>query len=159
MSGKFGQASPPPPAFLGADDKLVVFDGVCKFCHFWSRFIIRFDTSQQIKLTTVQSPAGAAILKHYALTNSHIESVYYIANNQIFEKSTAVLQIIKQLPWPWRPLLIFIVIPRPLRDALYSLIARNRYRLFGRYGQCPLPSAEQQARYFVLRTAEELIQK
>jgi predicted DCC family thiol-disulfide oxidoreductase YuxK len=140
-----------PPRFLGPDDKLVVFDGVCKFCHFWSRFIIRFDSSQGIKLATVQSPVGRALFEHYDLPNREIESVYYFADGQVFDKSDAVLRIIKQLPWPWQPLRIFSVIPRPVRDALYDLIARNRYRLFGRYEQCPLPTAAQQARYFVLR--------
>ena len=147
MGRKFDQVS--PPAFLGADDKLVVFDGVCKFCHFWSRFIIRFDTSQRIKLATVQSPVGIALVEYYRLPSSEIESVYYLANGQVFEKSSAVLEIISQLPWPWRPLLIFSVIPRAISDALYSLIAGNRYRVFGRYEQCPLPTTEQQARYFV----------
>jgi predicted DCC family thiol-disulfide oxidoreductase YuxK len=52
------------------------------------------------------------------------------------------------LPWLWRPLLVLSLIPRPIRDLLYDLIARNRYRLFGRYERCPLPTAEQQSRYY-----------
>ena len=151
MAGKIDQANLPPPAFLARDDKLVVFDGVCKFCHFWSRFIIRFDTRQRIKLATVQSPEGVALFAHYNLPNSEIESVYYFTNGHVFEKSTAVFEIIKQLPWPWRPLLIFLLIPRPIRDPLYDFIARNRYRVFGRYVQCPLPTVEQQKRYFILK--------
>jgi predicted DCC family thiol-disulfide oxidoreductase YuxK len=148
MGGNFEQANPPPPRFLGADEKLVVFDGVCKFCHFWSRFIIRFDTRQHIKLATVQSPVGIALIEHYRLPRSEIESVYFFAGGRVFEKSTAVFQIIKQLPWLWRPLLVLSLIPRPIRDLLYDLIARNRYRLFGRYERCPLPTAEQQSRYY-----------
>lgn len=145
----------PPPAFLGQDDKLLLFDGVCKFCHFWSRFIIRFDAHQRVKLATVQSPVGDALFKHYTLPSDKIESVYYFANGQIFEKSTAVLEIIKQLPLPWQLLRLFSLIPRPLRDALYDLIARNRYRLFGRYRQCPVPTVEHQARYHMLKSEKE----
>ncbi|WP_373078232.1 thiol-disulfide oxidoreductase DCC family protein [Zhongshania sp.] len=150
MGAHIERVSKPPPVFLEVDDKLVIFDGVCKFCHFWSRFIIRFDSSQRIKLATVQSPVGIALFEHYSLTNKPIESVYYFSDGKHYEKSTAMLKIAEQLPWPWQSLLIFRVIPRPIRDAVYSLIARNRYRLFGRYAQCPLPTAAQQARYFVL---------
>jgi predicted DCC family thiol-disulfide oxidoreductase YuxK len=145
------QASKSAPVFLGPDDRLVVFDGVCKLCHFWSRFIIRFDSHQRVKLATVQSPVGVALFGHYGLPSSEIKSVYYFADGQVFEKSTALLKITKQLPWPWWPLLICSVIPRLIRDALYDVIARNRYRLFGRHDLCPAPTAEQRARYFVLK--------
>jgi predicted DCC family thiol-disulfide oxidoreductase YuxK len=140
----------PPPPFLGPRDKLIVFDGVCKFCHFWSRFIFSFDHSRSNQLATIQSPGGIALNEHYHLPSREIESVYYYAEGKLFEKSSAVLKIIQHLPWPWRPLLIFTLIPAPIRDFLYKLIAQNRYRLFGRYSHCPLPTAEQQARYFML---------
>ena len=135
------------PPHVGVTDKVILFDGVCKLCHGWSRFIIRFDQKRVFKLATIQSEQGQAILKHFDLPTSHFDTMLYIENNQVYEKSTAFLKVTKYLPWPFKLLQVFYIIPRPIRDWLYDRIALNRYRLFGKYDQCMLPTADHDSRF------------
>lgn len=141
-----------PSAFVEATDKVILFDGVCKLCHGWSRFIIHFDKAKQFKLATVQSAAGAAIMDHYQLQPSAnakdtFDTMYYIQGGRVYEKSSAFLQIMATMPYPWRLTSIFKVIPTRFRDGVYDFIASNRYKIFGRYPQCVMPNPDHEQRF------------
>lgn len=138
--------------FITAANKVILFDGVCKLCHAWSRFIIRFDTARRFKLCSVQSDEDVAIMAYYQLRAKdqpcdHYDSMYYLANGQIHQKSDAFLQIMKAMPYPWRIVQIFTLIPRVLRDYGYDVIAKNRYAIFGKYDQCLMPSPDHARRF------------
>ena len=123
-------------------DNVVLFDGVCRLCSAWARFLIRFDRQCQFKLATVQSPQGQALLQHHGLPTSYYDSMVLIENGQLYTQSTAFLRVMKRLRWPWPLLYLAWLIPAPLRNWLYDRIALNRYRLFGRYQQCVVPDKE-----------------
>lgn len=135
------------PPHLYADDKLVLFDGVCKLCNAWSQFLLKHDKEGIFMLCTVQSPEGQDILNWFELPTDAYASMIYVEGDQVYFKSAAFIRIMSGLPSPWHHLKCISVIPERLRDWCYDRIALNRYTLFGRYQSCALPSAEQQHRF------------
>ncbi len=139
------KASTPP--CMGKDDKVILFDGVCKLCNAWSRFIIKNDNQHIFKLSSVQSKEGQAILQHFSMPIDYFDTMLYVDGMEKYEKSDAFLEIMKQLNAPWRFFLILGIVPRPLRNWLYDRIALNRYKLFGKYDQCLLPAPDHESRF------------
>ncbi|AYC33351.1 thiol-disulfide oxidoreductase DCC family protein [Pseudomonas cavernae] len=135
------------PACLRPGDRVVLFDGVCRLCSGWAKFLIRHDRAQRFKLASVQSAEGQAILAWVGLPTDRFDTMAYVEDGRLFVRSNAVLSILTQLPWPWRALTILRLCPRPLRDWCYDRIALNRYRLFGRYATCLIPSADHAGRF------------
>lgn len=135
---------PPHPI---SQDQIILFDGVCKLCHVWSRFIIKYDQRHIFTLCSVQSNEGAAILKHFDFPSECYETMLYVEGGHCFQKSGAFFKVMSRLGYPWKALCAFRIIPRPVRDWLYDRIALNRYRLFGRYDSCVLPTADHDARF------------
>ncbi|AGI23264.1 thiol-disulfide oxidoreductase DCC family protein [Pseudomonas sp. MT3] len=137
---------PLPPDMLPGD-KVVLFDGVCRLCTGWSRFLLRHDRDRRLKLCSVQSPEGQAILDWFGLPTDYFDTLLYIDGHCGYERSEAFLRVIGQLPAPWNWLRVLWLVPMSLRDGLYDRIARNRYRLFGREDRCLMPSAEYRGRF------------
>ncbi|WP_457787106.1 thiol-disulfide oxidoreductase DCC family protein [Pseudomonas sp. PL-6] len=135
------------PPGLVAGERVVLFDGVCKLCNGWAKFLIRHDRARQFRLASVQSAQGQALLAWYGLPSERVDSMALIENGRLLLRSDAVLGILAQLPGPWRGLAGLRLIPRPLRDWCYDRIALNRYRLFGRHDVCLLPSADHAERF------------
>ena len=135
-----------PPQLLPGE-RLVLFDGVCKLCNGWAKFLIRHDRQQLFRLASVQSAEGQAILQYFGLPLDRFDSMAYVEDGQLLVRSTAVLRILAQLSPPWRWLAWLRLCPEPLRDWCYDRIALNRYRLFGRYDSCLLPSADHAKRF------------
>lgn len=137
-----------PPPHVTSEERVILFDGECPLCRRLVTFLIQADPQQRIRLATVQSPPGQDLLRWASLPVDHFSTVAYIANGQVSVRSEAFFNALAQLGWPWRALGIFRVLPRPLRDALYNLVARNRYRWFG---QLPpgsqLPDDKRGSRY------------
>ena len=142
-------ATPPEPLppFLQPGDRVLLFDGVCKLCNASVRFVIRHDSQRRIKLASVQSPQGQALLAWFGLPTAQFDSVVLIEEGRLSQRSDAFIRLMAQLPAPWRWLRLLRGVPRPLRDGVYNLIARNRYRLFGRLDVCLLPSPDHQGRF------------
>lgn len=135
------------PPFIQPGERVVLFDGVCKLCNGWAQFLIRHDPEQRFRLCSVQSLEGQTILRWFGLPTEYFDTMAYVEGTELFVRSTAVLRILAQLPAPWRLLAWLRLIPRPLRDWCYDRIALNRYRLFGRYDSCLLPSADHARRF------------
>lgn len=135
------------PPFIQPGERVVLFDGVCKLCNGWVRFLIRHDPQQRIRLASVQSVQGQALLTWFGLPTAQFDTMAYIEAGELRVRSDAVLRILAQLPGPWRFLTLLRVIPRPVRDWCYDRIALNRYRLFGRYDRCLLPNADHARRF------------
>ena len=144
-----GNSSPADrlPAGLGAEDRVVLFDGVCNLCNGWVQFVIVRDPAARLKLASVQSPAGQAILAWCGLPTDHFDTMVFVEHGKAWLKSTAFLHAVRYLsrPWPW--LSLGLVVPRPIRDWIYDRLARNRYRLFGRQESCMMPTPESAARF------------
>jgi predicted DCC family thiol-disulfide oxidoreductase YuxK len=135
------------PPNVTATDHVILYDGVCKLCNGWSRFIIRFDKNHIFKLCSVQSEQGQAILTWFSLPTDHFETMLLVQGNQARTKSDACLNIFQQLPFPFYLLLAFKILPQFCRDWLYDRIALNRYALFGRYDVCILATPDHPQRF------------
>ncbi len=131
----------------GHDKPVVVFDGVCRLCNAWVRFLLRYDRQARFLLCPAQSRAGQRLLTRFDQPTDHYESVLLVRDDRVWLRSDAVLEILRGLPAPWRWLSGLRVIPRAVRDAGYNLIARHRYRLFGRYQRCMVPDASDRWRF------------
>ncbi|QNA87544.1 thiol-disulfide oxidoreductase DCC family protein [Massilia sp. Dwa41.01b] len=132
---------------LREGENLILFDGVCKLCNAWNHFIVRHDRQRRFKLASVQSSEGQAILAHFGYPLDHYDTMLVVHGGACYEKSEAFLLVMRMLGWPWRLALLARVVPGLLRNWLYDRIARNRYRLFGRYDYCALPNPEHAGRY------------
>lgn len=135
------------PPYLSAGDRVVLFDGVCKLCNGWARFLIRHDRARRFKLASVQSPEGQAILRWFGLPTDRFATLLYVEGRELFVRSDAIARILHQLPAPWPWLAVFRFLPEGLRDWCYDRIALNRYRLFGRHDVCLLPSPDHEGRF------------
>ena len=134
---------------VAPDDRVVLFDGVCRLCSVWARFLIRFDSKHQFKLATVQSPEGEAILQWHDFPTDCYETMLLVEGESIYTKSSAFFRVMRRLPWPWPIACIGWVVPSVIRDWLYDRVALNRYRIFGRYDACVVPSKDHDSRFLV----------
>lgn len=128
-------------------DRVVLFDGVCKLCAAWARFLIRFDRHHAFKLCAVQSAEGQTILSFYRMPTDRFETMALIEGPTLHTRSDAFFGVMRRLPFPWPLVFMFAVVPRPVRDWLYDRIALNRYRLFGRFEHCMLPAPDHERRF------------
>ncbi len=119
---------------------IILFDGVCNLCNGFVKFIIHQDKSSRFKLASLQSAVAIELLEKGGFSNFPNNSIVYISAEKVYFKSTAVLCILKQMGYPWKVLYAFIILPQFIRDGLYNIIARNRYRIFGKRNQCMIPS-------------------
>ncbi|MGP4843478.1 thiol-disulfide oxidoreductase DCC family protein [Marinobacter sp. 1Y8] len=132
---------------IPAGKQVILFDGVCAFCNFWSRFVMRYDRQHRFALCHIQSATGERIFRHFGLSTEELDSVVLVDGDHAFRRSDAVLGILAALPAPWCWFSVLKRIPRRLRDAVYDAVGKRRYRWFGRYDQCPIPSAEDRGRF------------
>jgi predicted DCC family thiol-disulfide oxidoreductase YuxK len=129
------------PAF--PDDKpLILFDGVCVLCNGFARFVAKRDGAAQFRFAQAQSELGGALFRHYGLDDIAFETNLLIAGGRAYGRLEAFVEILTMLGAPWSAARALLVLPRPLRDFLYARIARNRYRMFGRYETCPVAGNE-----------------
>ena len=133
---------------INTKNKLIIlFDGVCNLCNSSVQFIIKKDQKKQFLFTSLQSDAARDILLQFQLKNSEIDSILLIENGEVYQKSDAILKIVKRLNGIWKMSYGFIIIPKFIRDYVYMLIAKNRYRWFGKREVCMIPTKELQMRF------------
>lgn len=127
------------------DDKaLFVFDGICVLCSGGASWIMRNDSRALVNFTPAQEALGRALYAHY---NVEIDESYLlVAKGRAYTASRGYLELCRILGGWWHVLRMSVVIPERLRDWLYALIARNRYRLFGKAEYCALLTKEQRKR-------------
>lgn len=126
---------------------IVLFDGVCNLCSGSVQFILKRDPEGRFRFASLQSEAGRSLMTEHELDPDALSSVVVIEDGRAYQESSAALRIARHLPGAWKLLRVFVVIPRPIRDAVYRLIARNRYRWFGKTEACWLPTPELRARF------------
>jgi predicted DCC family thiol-disulfide oxidoreductase YuxK len=133
-------------ANMTEDGTIMVFDGICNLCSATVRFVLRHDKRGRIRFASMQSRAGRELLRHHGLDASTTETFLLIKGSRAYLRSDAVLEIAKDLGG-WRWLRVLRLLPRAPRDWLYTTVARNRYRWFGKRTTCYAPTFEQRARF------------
>jgi predicted DCC family thiol-disulfide oxidoreductase YuxK len=127
------------------DDDVILFDGVCIFCSRWVRFVAKRDIRKRFRFTPIQSDYGTRLARTFGIDPDDPDTNAVVHDGKVFTKSDAALTVLSLLPrWGWVRALF--AIPKLLRDAVYGLVARNRYRIFGRYDACFVPDADLRAR-------------
>lgn len=132
---------------INTEHRILLFDGVCNLCNALVTFVIQRDKGATFKFASLQSEVGQTILKEHSLPLGQFDSFYFVEGNKLFTKSTAALKVAKKLDGPWKLFYPLILIPKPIRDMIYSFIAKNRYRWFGKKDQCMLPNPEMKKRF------------
>jgi predicted DCC family thiol-disulfide oxidoreductase YuxK len=128
------------------DKPVILFDGVCNLCSSSVQFILKRDKEKKFLFASLQSDYGQKILQQFKLPVDNFNSFILYQDGKIFIKSTGVLKMFSQLKgWKWMK--VFWIVPKFIRDAVYSLIANNRYKWFGKKNECWLPTPDLKARF------------
>jgi predicted DCC family thiol-disulfide oxidoreductase YuxK len=127
------------------DDDVILYDGVCIFCSRWIRFIATRDAAKRFRFTPIQSDYGTRLAQAFGIDPADPDTNAVVHGGVAWFKSDAALTVLSLLPG-WRWVRVLFAVPKSLRNAVYNLVARNRYRIFGKYDQCFVPDAGMRAR-------------
>nr|WP_310174884.1 thiol-disulfide oxidoreductase DCC family protein [Neobacillus niacini] len=133
---------------MGCDEmeRIILFDGVCNLCNHSVQFIIKRDTSGIFKFASIQGGTGKRIVTKYGLAPD-LDSFILIEKEKVYIKSTAALRVCSGLKGGWKLFAILMIVPTFIRDYIYDIIAKNRYKWFGKKNSCMLPSPELRERF------------
>ncbi len=135
------------PSLPPSSNTIFLYDGICALCNGMVKFTIRHDKKSIFQFASLQSESGQNLLGQFNLDPTSLRSMILIHENRVYDKSSAALKTIALLGWPWKYMSILLYIPPSIPDFFYSLIAKYRYRIFGKLKSCPLPSAEHAGRF------------
>lgn len=140
-------AAPSLDALLAEHGLILLYDGVCGLCDRSVQFILRHDRTGTMRFATLQGALGESARKRLPQL-AGVDSVILLHPGGAWVRSTAVLEVLRYLGSGWGVLgALGYLLPRVLRDWMYGVVARTRYRLFGQYASCPLPSPETRGRF------------
>jgi predicted DCC family thiol-disulfide oxidoreductase YuxK len=125
---------------------IIVFDGICVLCNGWVRFLLQHDHPERYRYAAMQSRAGRMLLEHHGLDPDDPVSFLLAEGGRTWTDTAAIIRVLTGLGGPWRLAGIARCLPAALRDPLYRLLARNRYRWFGTT-VCHVPTPAQRARF------------
>ena len=131
--------APASPAAVAAEGPIVFFDGVCNFCHGAVRFIIARDPRERFRFASLQSAFAQRVCADYGQPEDVTTMMLLEPDGRLYTRTTAALRVAKGLGGLWPLCAALLLVPAFLRDPFYELLARNRYRWFGRKDSCPLP--------------------
>ncbi|HKO97172.1 MAG TPA: DCC1-like thiol-disulfide oxidoreductase family protein [Pyrinomonadaceae bacterium] len=131
---------------------VVLYDGVCGLCNGLVQFLLKRDTQDRLRYASLQSDFSSVVLKRHGADPKDLDTVYVVVNRdepseKLLARSDAILYLAGQLGGIWQIATIGRVIPKALRDAMYKLVATNRYRVFGKYETCMLPEPGEREKF------------
>jgi predicted DCC family thiol-disulfide oxidoreductase YuxK len=131
---------------------LVLYDGVCGLCNGLNQFLLKRDLNDHFRFASLQSEFAATLLKRYHINSVDLDTVYVVTDygepgQLLLARSDAILHVLGRLGTGWSFLRAGRVLPRAFRDALYNLVARNRYRVFGKYEACLMPEEKHRKKF------------
>jgi predicted DCC family thiol-disulfide oxidoreductase YuxK len=127
--------------------KIILFDGVCNLCNTSVNFLISHDKNDIFRFASLQSDIGIELQKKFNLDPEELKTFFLIDGDKYYSRSTAALRAAKELGFPWNLAYIFILVPPFIRNGVYRLISRYRYKWFGKRSTCRLPSPEEKAKF------------
>lgn len=126
---------------------IVLFDGYCNLCSGAVQFILKHERSPTLRFSSLQSETGNRLIGEHGIDSVTTDSIIYIEKNTAYIKSDAAIKIASHLKNPWAIISHTGFIPKVIRDFLYDVIAKNRYRLFGKKDECWLPKPDWKERF------------
>lgn len=126
---------------------VIVFDGVCMLCNRWVQFIIRHDKQEQFLFASMQSAQGQQLLEQYGLNPLDPFSFLLVDHERGYMNTDAIIRVLTRLSSVWTLIGVLRIIPAVIRDWVYRVVARNRYRWFGKRDSCMVPSDEIASRF------------
>jgi predicted DCC family thiol-disulfide oxidoreductase YuxK len=131
---------------------ILLYDGVCGLCNRLTQFVLKHDHRDRLRYASLQSDFAAVILKRHGKDPSDLDTVYVVqdygqANEKLLARSDAIISLAQELGGIWSLAGLGKVLPRFLRDWLYTLVARNRYRVFGKYDSCMMPEPKHRGKF------------
>ena len=124
---------------MSPEPRIVVFDGICNLCNSVVDFISARDPRSVFTFVPMQSPRGQQLLEEHGVSINQVDTFLLILDGGALVRSDAAIAIAAELRRPWAMLRVLRHVPRPVRDWVYSFVARNRYRWFGKRATCKLP--------------------
>jgi predicted DCC family thiol-disulfide oxidoreductase YuxK len=134
------------------DAHLVLYDGVCGLCDRLVQFLLEHDRRAVLTFASLQSVVGRSMVERFGGNPDELTSFYVVANHQsnhaqMLSRGNAALFVAAQLGWPWKIAVLLRIFPKAILDWAYDRVARSRYRVFGRFDQCPIPRPEFRGRF------------
>jgi predicted DCC family thiol-disulfide oxidoreductase YuxK len=126
---------------------VILFDGVCNLCNGFVQFVIARDPRKHFRFGALDSDAARRLMAQAGVIPGSHDSIILIESGRAFVRSQAALRVVRALGLPWSLFYVLIVVPRPVRDWTYDVIARHRYRWFGRRDVCMVPGPETRGRF------------
>jgi len=126
---------------------IILFDGVCNLCNALVRFVIARDPHGHFRFAALTSEAGVRALEAASISGVRPDSMVLIDGGRVFLRADAALQVLRRLRFPWPLAYALVAVPRSIRDRVYDVIARNRYRWFGQRETCMVPTPAVRARF------------
>jgi len=131
--------------------QLILFDGVCNLCNSSVLYVIKRDYENKFLFAPLQSSIAKSITSEYKIDTNKVDSIllYNPKKQKVYSKSTAALQVAKQLNFPTKLMAIFLVIPAFVRNWVYDYVAKNRYKWYGKKETCMIPTPELKAKFLM----------
>jgi len=126
---------------------IILFDGVCNLCNGFVQFVLKRDKKKKFLFASLQSTYGTGLSNYFNLSTTLPTTIALYSGQKIFTESDAVIKITSSLRGIWKITIVLLIIPRFIRNPIYRLLARNRYKLFGKRDQCMVPSEDVKGRF------------
>ena len=138
---------------MDSSNPIIFYDGVCGLCNRLVQFLLKHDRDGRLRYASLQSDFAAKVLRPHGIDPKDLDTLHVVESfkqpdERVLQRSDAVLRAARELGGIWSPLArLAKIVPRPLRDLFYRFVARNRYRVFGKYDTCMLPDPNQRNRF------------
>ena len=132
---------------MNSDHKIILFDGVCNLCNGSVNFFITHDKKDIFRFAALQSDIGIELQKKLNIDHENIESFILIDGDKFYKKSTAALRVAGMIGFPYNLLYPLLIIPPFLRNGVYDIIAKYRYKWFGKKSTCRVPTPQERAKF------------
>ena len=127
--------------------QIILFDGVCNFCNFWVNFVLEKDKKNVFRFAALQSEKARELSSRLNIDISSLDTFVLIVGEKFYIKSTVALMVCKKLDSMLKILFPLIILPAFIRDFVYDIIAKNRYKLFGRKESCRIPTQAEKEKF------------
>jgi predicted DCC family thiol-disulfide oxidoreductase YuxK len=127
---------------------VILFDGVCNLCNKTIQFVIRHDPNEVYRFASFQSNFGKEMLQYFKINDQKFETFILLENGKIYDRSSGALRVCKKLKGGWKMLCAFLIVPKFIRDSVYNIVARNRYKWFGKEESCWMPTPALQKLFY-----------